>query len=146
MPAPKKPTDLYVVNGWYLELPGLVSPHFETLEGISRQTNTVSIVDAGSNRKYNFSGQISDFGQMQLTRTTQGTVDDSSLAVLVRSMIELGIKVPCVAVKKHNSREVYRILFTGFRFTSEVRPTLDVNSEEKHMISYGATCDDWEVI
>ncbi|MCE7766847.1 hypothetical protein GQL56_29930, partial [Pseudomonas putida] len=72
MPKPQRPNDLYVNNGWYLEIPGLVSPHFETLEGVQKAANKVSIVDAGSNKKYQFGTQIIDFGEMSLSRTYQG--------------------------------------------------------------------------
>jgi len=73
MGKPKKPTALYVVNGWYIELPGLVSPHFERLSGLSKKTGTVEIVDAGTNIKYKFNGQIIDFGTITLERTMDGS-------------------------------------------------------------------------
>lgn len=143
MPKPIKPTDQYVVNGWYLELPGLVSPHFETLEGVEKSTGSVDIVDAGTNKRLKFSGQIVDFGEMTLTRTKQGTTDDAVLAALVQSMQSQGVKVNCVAVKMHHGREAFRILFEGFRFAKRSLPGFDVNSESKFVETYTATCDDW---
>lgn len=146
MPRPTRPQDLFVTNGWYLELAGLISPHFETLEGIQRHSNKVSIVDAGSNKKYQFGTQIMDFGEMTLTRTYQGTVDDITLEVLVHQMITEGVKFFCNAIKMHNKREVFRIQFEGFNIHSSTYPTFDVNAEDKFLVSYIATCDDWNII
>ena len=59
-----KPTTVMMANGWYFDLPGLISPHFQTLEGINRKTGTTEIVDGGTNIKYQFSDQIIEFGQI----------------------------------------------------------------------------------
>lgn len=141
MPPPVRPTDLYVTNGWYLELPGLVSPHFETLEGVQQTANSVEIVDAGSNRKYKFGTQIIDHGEMTLTRTLQGTPDDVVLDATVAAMIQLGLKVNVVAIKLHHLVEAFRLIFEGFRITGVTYPSFDVNGEEKFMMSYACTCD-----
>ena len=147
MGRPQRPTDLYVTNGWYLDMAGyLVSPHFETLEGIQRVSNKVEIVDAGTNKKYKFGTQIQDFGQMTLTRTYQGTIDDVSLEALVLLMITEGLKLPVTAHKLHHKQEAFRIQFDGFNIQSTTFPTWDVNAEEKFMVSYVATCDDWNII
>lgn len=146
MPFPQRPTDLYVVNGWYLEIPGLVSPHFETLEGVQKTSNKVDIVDAGTNTKYKFGTQIIDFGEMTLTRTYQGTVDDITLETLVQTMIQEGLKLPVTAIKMHNKREVFRIQFDGFNIHSTTMPTFDVNGEEKFLVQYMATCDGWRIV
>lgn len=143
MPLPNKPTDLFVTNGWYLELPGLVSPHFETLEGVQKTSQSVEIVDAGTNNKYRFPGQIMDYGEMTLTRTAQGTPDDLTLDAMVDAMIRQGIKVNAVAVKLHHGVEVFRILFEGFRIAGVTYPSFDVNAEEKFTLNYTATCDSW---
>lgn len=146
MPKPQRPTDLYVVNGWYLEIQGLVSPHFETLEGVGKSSNKVEIVDAGTNKKFKFGTQIIDFGELSLTRTYQGTADDISLERLVDRMITTGLKLDVSAVKLHNKVEVFRILLSGFNFQSSKYPTFDVNGEEKFSVSYMATCDDYKLI
>lgn len=143
MPYPIKPQDLYVTNGWYMELPGLVSPHFETLEGVQKVSQSVELVDAGTNRKYKFPGQILDFGEMTLTRTRQGTADDQTLFALVEAMIQQGVKLNAIAVKLHHQVEVFRILFEGFRITGRTLPSFDVNAEEKFLESYTCTCDNW---
>lgn len=143
MAFPQKPNDLYVVNGWYLELPGLVSPHFETLDGLQKVTGTVDIVDAGTNIKYKFPSQIIDYGDLTLTRTMKGDADDKALQALVNECIENGLKVSGVLVKLHHTKEVFRLAFVGFRFVGMTYPSWDVNGEEKFLVSYTATVDYW---
>lgn len=146
---PQKPQDIYVANGWYLNIPvpGIMSDAiFETLEGMQKQSGTVETVDAGTNRKYKFSTQLTDYGEMTLTRSYQGNATDRALEVLVNQMIENGLKLPVQAVKMHNGKEVFTIAFEGFRFLSANYPTFDIASEEKFTVSYGATCDGWDII
>lgn len=146
---PQKPQDVYVANGWYLNIPvpGIMSDAiFETLEGMQKQSGTVETVDAGTNRKYKFSTQLTDYGEMTLTRSYQGNVTDRALEILVNQMIENGLKLPVQAVKMHNGKEVFTIVFEGFRFLSANYPTFDISSEEKFTVSYGATCDGWAII
>lgn len=109
-------------------------------------SNKVEIVDAGSNKKYKFGTQILDFGEMTLTRTYQGNVDDVALETLVKQMIQEGLKLDFPAVKLHNKREVFRLLFTGFNIHAANYPTFDVNGEDKFLVTYNATCDDWDII
>jgi hypothetical protein len=146
---PQKPQDVYVANGWYLNIPvpGIMSDAiFETLEGMQKQSGTVETVDAGTNRKYKFSTQLTDYGEMTLTRSYQGNATDRALEILVNQMIENGLKLPVQAVKMHNGKEVFTIVFEGFRFLSANYPTFDIASEEKFIVSYGATCDGWDII
>ena len=146
---PQKPQDVYVANGWYLNIPvpGIMSDAiFETLEGMQKQSGTVETVDAGTNRKYKFSTQLTDYGEMTLTRSYQGNVTDRALEILVNQMIENGLKLPVQAVKMHNGKEVFTIVFEGFRFLSANYPTFDIASEEKFTVSYRATCDGWDII
>ena len=146
---PQKPQDVYVANGWYLNIPvpGIMSDAiFETLEGMQKQSGTVETVDAGTNRKYKFSTQLTDYGEMTLTRSYQGNVTDRALEILVNQMIENGLKLPVQAVKMHNGKEVFTIVFEGFRFLSANYPIFDISSEEKFTVSYGATCDGWDII
>ena len=146
---PQKPQDVYVANGWYLNIPvpGIMSDAiFETLEGMQKQSGTVETVDAGTNRKYKFSTQLTDYGEKTLTRSYQGNVTDRALEILVNQMIENGLKLPVQAVKMHNGKEVFTIVFEGFRFLSANYPTFDISSEEKFTVSYGATCDGWDII
>lgn len=146
---PQKPQDIYVANGWYLNIPvpGIMSDAiFETLEGMQKQSGTVETVDAGTNRKYKFSTQLTDYGEMTLTRSYQGNATDRALEILVNQMLENGLKLPVQAVKMHNGKEVFTIAFEGFRFLSANYPTFDISSEEKFTVSYGATCDGWDII
>ena len=82
MGKPQKPQDVYVVNGWYLNIPvpGIMSDGlFETLEGMQKSSGTVDVVDAGTNRKYKFTDQLVDYGEMTLTRPYNGSAADRAM-------------------------------------------------------------------
>lgn len=149
MAKPRQPQDIYVVNGWYLNIPvaGIMSDGlFETLEGMSKSSGTVEVVDAGTNRKYKFTDQLVDYGEMTLTRPYNGSAADRAMEVLVNTMIENGLKVPVTAVKMHQGKEVMTIVFEGFAFNAANYPNFDVNSGEKFTVSYTAHCDGWTII
>lgn len=146
MARPTKIKDLMVQNGWYLEFPGLLNPHFETLEGLGRSSNTVAIVDGGSNKRQKFSSQIVDFSEMTLTRTFQTSVDDKTLLAIADDMIFRGLRLPVVAVKLHNQEEVFRVLFEEFKINKVNMPNFDVNSEDKFTASFEASCSDWDIL
>ncbi len=146
MPRPQKLAGLYVVNGWYLEFPGLISPHFATLEGIEMGTEKIKHVDAGTNREFNFSGQILAFGDMTLTRPYQGTPDDVTLERLVQQMVLQGTKYLVTAVKMHEYREIFRVVFDGFNIGRSSFPGFDVNSTEAFNVTYQATCDGYKIL
>jgi len=141
MPRPRVPNDLYVTNGWWLEVAGLTAPHFTTFEGIGITTGTTSIVDGGSNIEYNFAGQILKTKEMTLTRPLDGSADDIAIDALYNKCLREGYKFPCALVKTHNGTEVFRFAFNGFRFKDKGEPTLDVGSEDKYSVTYTATCD-----
>lgn len=143
MPKPKTPSDLYVVNGWYMEMPGLISPHFQSIDGLGIATNSVDIVDAGTNIKFKFSAQVLDFTEITLARTLDGSSDDAALDSLYDRCVRNGEKFDISLVKTHNGVEVFRYAIVGFRFVNKTLPTLDVNGEDKFLISYTATVDYW---
>jgi hypothetical protein len=143
MPRPTRQTDAMTANGWYLELPGVIAPHFETLDGLKAgSVESFTIVDGGSNKKVYFSGQAVDFGEFTLTRTRQGTADDKTIFNLVEACMKQGLKFNARVVKLHHGVEAFSIFLENFRFTSKNYPTLDVNSSDKFLESYGATADD----
>ena len=149
MAKPQKPQDVYVTNGWYLNIPvpGIMSDGlFETLEGLSKSSGVVEVVDAGTNRKFKFTNQLTDYGEMTLTRPYNGSTADRAMEVLVNTMIENGIKLPVSAVKLHQGKEVMTILFEGFSFSAASYPTFDVAGEEKFIVSYTAHCDGWTIL
>lgn len=149
MARPLKPQDVYVTNGWYLDIPvnGIgTNGLFETLEGISMSSGVVEIVDAGTNRKFKFGDQMTDFGELTLTRPYNGTAADRALEQLVKDMIQTGLKVPVKAIKMHHGEEVLTIVFDGFAFQSATYPSFDVNGTDKFMVSYTAHCDGWSII
>ena len=149
MAKPQKPQDIYVTNGWYLNIPvpGIMADGlFETLEGMSKSSGVVEVVDAGTNRKYKFTDQLTDYGEMTLTRPYNGSTADRAMEALVTTMIENGIKVPVSGVKMHQGKEVFTILFEGFSFSAANYPTFDVAGTEKFTVSYTAHCDGWTIL
>ena len=149
MAKPQKPQDIYVTNGWYLNIPvpGIMADGlFETLEGMSKSSGVVEVVDAGTNRKYKFTDQLTDYGEMTLTRPYNGSTADRAMEALVTTMIENGIKVPVSAIKMHQGKEVFTILFEGFSFSAANYPTFDVAGTEKFTVSYTAHCDGWTIL
>lgn len=146
---PQKPKDVYVVNGWYLDIPvsGISTDgHFETLEGIGKSTGVVEVVDAGSNTKYKFSDQLVDYSEMTLTRPYDGSSTDRAMEALVNTMIENGLRVPVKAIKMHHGQEVLTIIFEGFAFSAVKYPTLDVGGSEKFTVTYTAHCDGFTIL
>ena len=83
---------------------------------------------------------------MTLTRPYNGSTADRAMEVLVTTMIENGIKVPVSAVKMHQGKEVFTILFEGFSFSAANYPTFDVAGTEKFTVSYTAHCDGWTIL
>lgn len=146
MPVPQKPKRQFVANGWWLELPGLVSPQFETLSGLSKTTGTVTIVDAGTNIRYKFSSQIIDYGEITLTRTFDGSSDDVAFDALVDSSIELGLKHSGVLIKREFRLPVFSIGFDGIRFKERRMPDLNIDTEDKFTATYTADVDVWTMI
>lgn len=149
MAKPQKPQDVYIVNGWYLNIPvpGIMADGlFETLEGMGKSTGVVEVVDAGTNKKYKFTDQLVDYQDMTLTRPYNGSAADRAMEVLVNTMIETGLKLPVTAVKMHNGKEVMTIIFEGFAFFSASYPTFDTGGAEKFTVSYQAHCDGWTIL
>jgi hypothetical protein len=135
MGRPLKPKDLLVTNGWYLEMAGLVSPHFQTLEGLSKKTGMTSIVDAGTNINYGFSDQIKDFGEITLNRTLDLSQDDTAFKLLVDASIDGGINHIAQLVKMHFNKEVFRVTLNGILFLEYNYPSMNVNSGEQFSVS-----------
>lgn len=146
MSRPQRPKDVYVNNGWYLDLPvdGIhTDGFFETLEGVGVSSGVVEVVDAGTNTKLKFTDQLMDYSEMTLTRSYDGSAADRALEVLVKTMIKTGLKLPVRAVKMHHGEEVLNFLFEGFSFSAATYPTFDVAGGEKFTVSYTAHCDGW---
>ena len=149
MARPQKPQDVYVVNGWYLDIPvaGINTDGlFETLDGMTKSSGVVEVVDAGTNKKYKFTDQLTDYGEMTLTRPYNGSATDRAMEVLVNTMIENGLKLPVKAVKLHQGQEVLTIIFEGFAFSAANYPTFDVGGSDKFTVSYTAHCDGWTIL
>jgi len=139
--------DMMVVNGWYLTgIPGLDRPNFETLEGLAINSANVETVDGVTNKKKRFSTQIIDFGEATLTRPFYSNVDDYALQIFAIACIRQGYKVDVTAVKRHKNRDVAAFLLKDFRISSVQFPTWDVAGEDKFVVTYPFTYDDFYVV
>jgi len=144
MARPNKPLDQVVVNGWYLELPGLPdSMHFETLSGLQVSGNDVELVDAGTNLKHKFPSQILDFGELSLSRTYDASDRDKAIEALVDECLTTGLTVNAIAVKLHWREELFRIVLEGFRFKGKSLPNFEVGGEGKFTVTYSAVIEQW---
>lgn len=143
MPKPNRPTNLFTTNNWYFELPGFVSPHFSTLEGISKTSGEVSIVDGGTNVRHKFSSQIRDYGDISLTRAYDGSVDDYAIQALSKLSFDGCQRFDGNLVKLHCGEEVFRILFLGMRLKEEVHPTLNTEGEDRYDVRYTFSVSEW---
>jgi len=138
-----KPVDALTANHFHFEVPGLISPHFHKLEGISKKSGEVFIVDGSTNIKHKFSSQLKDFGDITLTRTLDGSVDDISMRALVDSCLNEGFRFDGNLVKQHNGQEAFRVLFLGLRIKEVQYPSLDTASEERFDIKYVCSVSEW---
>lgn len=140
---PNKPSDLLTNNHFYFEVPGLISPHFHKISGISKKSGEVSIVDGATNTKHKFSSQIKDFGDITLIRTPDGSVDDYSMRALVDKCLNAGFRFDGNLVKLHNGQEAFRIMFLGLRIKEVNYPDFDTSAEERMDISYVCSVSEW---
>lgn len=143
---PFKPIDSFTAGHWYFEVPGLISPQFQGLEGISRETGEVMVVDGMTNLTHKFSSQIKKFGDITLTRPYDGGVDDASMNVLVKKCEDEGFRFDGSLVKMHNGKEVFRILFLGLRIKRVEHPNLQTESEERYDVKYVCSVSQWEEV
>ena len=136
--------DLVVLNGYRISgVPGLSdNPHFETFEGLKISGEEVSTVDGVTNKRKKFSGQVVDFGDLTMGRPFQSNEDDYALQILAMACIKLGYKFDVLLIKYHKSQEIFNILLKDFRIKSVNFPTFDVESVEKMVVTYEASCDD----
>ena len=139
-----KPTDSITTGHWYFEIPGLISPHFQALEGISRETGEVTVVDGATNITHKFSAQIKKFGDITLTRPYDGSVDDVSVNALYRKCEDEGFRFDGSLVKMHNGKEVFRILFMGMRIKRREHPNLATEGEDRYDVKYVCSVSQWE--
>ena len=140
---PLRPTDLYTNNHWYFEIPGLISPHFHTLEGIEQKSGEVFIVDGSTNIKHKFSSQLKEYNDIVLTRGMDGSVDDETMRVLTQKCMNEGFRFDGNLVKMHNGQEVFRILFLGCRIKNYAHPSLKTDGEERYDNKYTLSVSEW---
>lgn len=138
-----KPVDALTANHFYFEVPGLVSPHFQKIEGISKKSGEVFIVDGSTNTKHKFSSQLKECGDITLTRVYDGTVDDYTMKALTEQCLNEGFRFDGNLVKLHNGQEAFRIIFLGLRIKEVQHPNLDTASEERYEVKYICSVSDF---
>lgn len=143
MPTPLRPTSLYSANNWYFEIPGMVSPDFHTLSGISRETGEISVVDGYTNITHKFSNQIKTFGDIILTRAYNGSIDDKFMATLNKLCEDTCFRFDGNLVKMHCGKEVFRILFLGMRIKGVKHPDLATDSTSRYDVQYTLSVSEW---
>lgn len=141
------PNDLIPQNGWVMELPGLSSPHFHKLQGVSTKTGHMTIVDGGSNIAYNFSDGIAENGAITLSRTRDGSPDDVVFANFVRDVQKNGKKVNGAFTQYRFGKPVMKILFNGLLMEDYKLSDFDTSAKgdgAKSDQTYVAAVDHWE--
>lgn len=138
-----KPVDALTANHFLFEVPGLVSPHFQKIEGISKKSGEVVIVDGSTNIKHKFSSQIKEFGDITLSRVYDGSVDDRSMRALTDQCMNEGFRFDGNLVKMHNGQEAFRIIFLALRIKEVQHPSLDTGSEERYEVKYICSVSEW---
>lgn len=141
-----RPKNLFTSNHWVFEIPGAISPNFQKLDGISKTSGEVTVVDGTTNVKHKFSSQLKDFGEITLTRPYDGSVDDIFMQSLEKFSFENGGRIDGSLVKFHNNEEVFRIMFFGLRLKEITHPSLDTSSEERYDVQYKFSVSEWEEI
>ena len=141
MARPTAPQDLVIVNHWWMEIPGLPGMRFETIDGLAVNSGTVSTVDASENVMHKFSNQTVEYPELTLTRPMQADANDIILEQLADECIMNFITLPPIQIVKfHKKKPLMSYLLTNFRFVTKADPTLDINSGEKFIQTYTATC------
>lgn len=133
---PTRPGDLYTNNHFYLEIPGLISPQFHTVEGIGIESGEVSIVDGYTNILHKFSSQLKKAKDVTLTRSKDGSADDAALKVLSKKCLDEGFRFDAQLVKRHNGNEVFRIILLGCRIKMVDYPTHQTDAEERYDMKF----------
>jgi hypothetical protein len=146
MPAPLTPTNVFSANGWYFEIQGLVSPHFNRLSGIKKSTGEVSIVDGSTGIRHKFANQIKEFGDITLVRAYDGSVDDNYMRQLTKLSLDGCTKFDGNLVKLQCGKEVFRIIFLGMKMKDTEHPELRTDSEERYDVQYMFSVTEWQEI
>jgi len=145
--AEQKPNDLIPINGWVMELPGLTSPHFHKLSGLSIKTGHMQIIDGGTNATFNFSDGIEECGPITMSRTRDGSAADKTFAQFVRDVISKGSKINGSFVQYRFGKQVMSILFTGLLMNDYKITDFDTSGKGESAKSdqtYTAQVDHWE--
>jgi hypothetical protein len=100
-------------NGWIVDIDGLDTPHFHKLQGLSRKTGIMKIVDGATRKKFIFNDEVVDYGPITLVRARDNSAADKQITDWVKVAFKDGEKRNGSFVQYHRGQEVLRILFTG---------------------------------
>jgi hypothetical protein len=157
MPIPttdrtQPPVDAIPVNGWVLILEPLASerrlnsPHFHKLEGLSRKTGKLEVVDGGTNVKYHFSDGIMEAGDINIKRTRDGSPDDATFDSYINAVFTSGRKRNGRMEQYRFGRHVLTVRFTGLLLHEFELANFDTHGSDKSDQTYKCTCDWWECV
>lgn len=147
--------DVIPVNGWLMSLDpinvksgmiSLISPHFHKVSGLSKKTGSMEVVDGGTNAKIHFSDGIREHGDVTISRSRDGTVDDQAFSRFIDTCFESGGKVSGTMTQYRYGRQVMEIRFTGLLFNEYNLADFDTQGSDKSDQSYTAKCDKWECV
>ena len=143
------PNDLIPVYGWVLDLPGMSSPQFHKLQGLSKKTGVMTIIDGGTNTAFNFSDGIEENGPVTITRPRNGSADDKAFASFIASAIATGKKINGSMTQRRHGKVVLKILLTGLLMNDYKLTDFDTQSKgdgAKSDQTYIAHVDHWEEV
>jgi len=139
------PTDAIPVNGWVMELPGMVNPHITKLQGLNRKTGSIEVIDGGSNRKFFFSDGVLEHGPLTIMRTRDGTDEDIKFSAFFDAARKKGTKIDGTLLQFRHCNQVMKIKFTGLLLNEESLTDFDVDGgTTKSEMTIIAQCDFWE--
>lgn len=139
------PIDLIPVNGWIFEIPGVTNPHITKVQGLSRKTGVMEIVDGGSNRKYFFSDGVLEHGPLTIMRTRDGSPADAAYYKIFEDVVAQGVKVDGGSlIQYRHGVQVLEIQFEGLLMNDFALTDFDVNGGNAHSeMTFVAQCDFW---
>lgn len=138
-------SDLMTANQWTFEIPGsdLQAPNFNRVDGISRETDTITKTDGGTGLELTFHGGITRYSDLTIVRKRDNTENDDVMSRFVDAFQENGEKVNGSLVKYHNGEIVRKINFVGLSFKGEQFPGMDTESANAMEMTYPCPVDYW---
>lgn len=141
------PTDLLTTNQWTLDidiLPGekkMVSPQFDSLDGIGVAVGTIEKAEGGSGLVYKFSNHAINHKPITISRKRDGTAQDAYLQQYVDTYIRSGAKRNGTMYKYHNGKLIRKIIFVGLGLFDSQHPSYNSTTSDAEEIRIQCTVD-----